>query len=111
MLDEGVELTVQIDCYGPESTDPAAVGAEDWASILSATLRDEYGCAQLAPLLSPLWADEARMIPLVDGEEQYEERWSLDAHFQYDPITTIPQQYAATLDLEMIRVPQESYPP
>lgn len=105
-IEEGVELTVQIDCYGPETTDEV-VGAEDWANLLSATLRDEYGCAALAPTLSPLYADDARMIPLVDGEEQYEERWSLDAHFQFNPVTTIPQQYADVVDLILWDVPQQ----
>jgi hypothetical protein len=107
-LEEGVELTVQMDCYGPQSTG-AGDGAEDWATILSATLRDQYGCAALAPTLQPLYADEARMIPLTDGEEQYEERWNLDAHFQYNPLITIPQQSADVLTLGLVDV-DERYP-
>jgi hypothetical protein len=102
-LEEGVELVVQIDCYSPAGA--YTIGGEDWATLLSTTLRDEYGCAALAPTLSPLYADEARMIPLTDGEDQYEERWSLDAHFQYNPVTTIPQQFADVLGLTMIDVP------
>lgn len=107
---ECVELRVQIDCYGPSSC--------DWADILSATLRDEYGCdllgslaaAQTPPFeLQPLYADEARLIPLVDGEDQYEERWSVDAHLQFNPVTTIPQQYADVVDLTLINV-EEAYP-
>lgn len=110
-IEQDVELTVQIDCYGPS--------AMDWADMLSATLRDEYGCAQIAALaaaqsppfeLQPLYADDARMMPLVDGEDQYEERWSLDAHFQFNPVTTIPQDYAAVLDLTLINV-DVRYPP
>lgn len=109
-IEEGVELSVQIDCYGPQSTtttDNTGV-AQDWANILSATLRDEYGCAALAPTLQPLYADDARMIPLVDGEEQYEERWALDARFQFNPVTTIPQQYADTVELVMWDVPVQA---
>jgi len=102
-IEEGVELAVQIDCYGPSG--------EDWATILSSTLRDEYGCNLLLPSgVQPLYADDARMIPLVAGEEQYEERWSLDAHFQYNPTTTAPQQYADALDLTLVDV-EERYPP
>lgn len=102
-IQEGVELAVQIDCYGPSG--------EDWATMLSSTLRDEYGCNALAPSgVQPLYADDARMIPLVAGEEQYEERWSLDAHFQYNPTTTALQQYAAVLALGLIDVDVE-YPP
>jgi hypothetical protein len=109
-IEEGVELTVQIDCYGPQTT-AEVEGAEDWATILSTTLRDEYGCTALAPILQPLYADDARMIPLVAGEQQYEERWSVDAHFQYDPQTTVPQQYADALALGLIDVPVPGPPP
>jgi hypothetical protein len=108
-LEEGVELTVQMDCYGPQSTG-SGDGAEDWATILSATLRDQYGCAALAPTMQPLYADEARLIPLIAGEEQYEERWSLDAHFQYNPVITIPQQSADVATIGLVDV-DERYPP
>ena len=101
-MEEGVELTVQIDCYGPTSL--------DWANMLSATLRDEYGVDQLAPLgVVPLYADEARVAPLIDEELQYEERWSLDARFQINPVTTVQQQYANALELEVISV-EERFP-
>lgn len=112
-ITEGVELGVQINCFGPE--DPtAAVGSLDWANLLSSTLRDEFGCdffeQQLGVgLCDPLYADEARLLQLVDGEEQYEEGWAVDAHFQLNPTTTVPQQYADTLDLTMINV-QASFP-
>lgn len=105
-IEEGLELTVQIDCYGPQSTS-AATGAMDWANMLAATLRDQYGCAFFESQLSgcdPLYADDARMMPLIDAEEQYEERWSLDARFQLDVVTTVPQGYAKALDLEFINV-------
>lgn len=107
-LEEGVELTLQIDCYS-FPVQGAGQSAEDWATMLSTTLRDEYGCTQLAPTLQPLYADEARMIPLVAGEDQYEERWSLDARFQYNPRTVIPEQYAEVLALELVNI-EEAYP-
>jgi hypothetical protein len=95
-MEEGVELRVQIDCYGPSSC--------DWANMLSATLRDEYGVDALSPTLVPLYADDARMIPLVDAELQYEERWMVEANFQINPVTTIPQQYTDALDLTLVDV-------
>jgi hypothetical protein len=106
-ITESIELTVQIDCYGAQSSDEV-VGAEDWANILSATLRDEYGCTALAPVLAPLYADDATMIPLTNAEEQYEERWMVTAAFEFDPTTTIPQQYADTLTLQMWDVPLQA---
>ena len=109
---EAIELGIQIDCFEPQSTSTSVVGAEDWANMLSATLRDNYGCsffeAQLgAGICDPLYADDARMVPFVDAEEQYEQKWSVDARFQLNPTTTIPQQYAAAVTLEMVEVPAE----
>jgi hypothetical protein len=102
-LEEDVELTFQIDCYGPQSN--------AWATMLSTLLRDEYGVNQLSPSgVTPLYADEARFIPFIDGESQWEERWSLDARFQLQPVTTIPQQYADVLDLTLVNV-TERFPP
>jgi hypothetical protein len=107
-IEEGVQLRVQIDCYGPQSTD-AITGAEDWATMLSTTLRDAYGVSILEPSgIVPLHADEARMVPLVDGEDQYEERWMLEAFFQYNPVTTAPQQYADELTMKLWDVPVQA---
>lgn len=109
-IEEGVEVAVQIDCYSVPPADAVTPTAEDWATMLSSTLRDNYACSQFPSNIQPLYADDARMIPLVAGEEQYEERWSLDAHFQYDPQTTIPQQYADVLTLGLIDIDVE-FPP
>lgn len=95
-LEEGVEVRVQIDCYGPSAC--------DWANILSATLRDPYGCTALAPTVTPLYADDARMIPFVDAESQWEEKWVIDARFQVNFATTVQQQYTDALDLELVDV-------
>ena len=100
-LEQGLKLTVQIDCFGPQS--------HDWANMLSTILRDETGCVALAPSCQPLYADEARMIPLVAGEEQWEERWMVEANLQMNPVTTVPQQYAKVLDLTLVNV-REKFP-
>lgn len=101
-LEEAVELAFQIDCYGPQS--------HGWATMLSTLLRDEYGVNALSPSgVTPLYADDAQLMPFVDGEEQYEARWRLDARFQMNPVTTIPQQYADALELTLVDV-QERFP-
>jgi hypothetical protein len=96
-LEQGTELRVQLDCYG------AASG--DWAAMLSTVLRDEVGCLALAPYSQPLYVDDAKMAPLVDSEAQYEQRWTLDAVLQYNPVTTAPQQFMTAVNVD------EAYPP
>lgn len=101
-IEQGVDLNVQLDFYGASSG--------DWAAMVSALFRDEAGCALLAPNCQPLHADEARMVPLIDEEAQYEQRWMLEAHLQYNPVTVIPQQFAKAIDVTLINV-DEAFPP
>lgn len=79
------QYTVQIDTYGPDSS--------DWAAILSTMLRDEYACLSMAPDVQPLSADDPRMAPLIDGEQQYEQRWTVTALLQYNPVVSTPMQF------------------
>jgi hypothetical protein len=95
-VEQGVDLPVQIDCYGPTSG--------DWAATISTCFEDEYGFAALAPNCDPLYCNQAQMAPLTDEELEYEERWSLEAHLQYNPVATVQQQFADTLDFTSIDV-------
>jgi len=100
--EQDIELTVQIDCYGAQSS--------DWADMISTLFRDGYGCNSLAPTCQPLYCDEARLIPLTDAESQYEERWVLTATLQYNPVVTTVQQFADVATATLIDV-DEAYPP
>lgn len=100
--EQGTELRVQLDCYG------AASG--DWAAMLSTMLRDEVGCLALAPYSQPLFVEDAKMAPLVDSENQYEQRWTLDAILQYNPVTTVPQDFMSEAAVTLVNV-DEAYPP
>jgi len=101
-IEQGIELDVQIDCYGASSG--------DWAAILTTILRDDVGCQALAPTCQPLYCDDARMIQLIDSEDQYELRFSFSACLQYNPVVTIPMKFADTLTADLINV-QVTYPP
>jgi len=93
-------IDIQIDCYGPNSG--------SWAAMLAALWKDEYAC-NLMHNCQPLYADDARMIPLIDAEAQYEERWSLTASAQYNPVVTPAQTFGDTADIDLVNV-QEAYP-
>lgn len=101
-IEQSTRVIVQLDCYG------AASG--DWAVMLSTVFRDDHAVLGLAPLLSPLQADDPKFAPLIDGEEQYENRWIVEAHLQYNPITFIPMQFANEANATLVNV-DESYPP
>jgi hypothetical protein len=91
----------QVDFYGKT--------AHDWAVMFTTMFRDPYGCANLL-VQTPLYADDAIQAPLVDAEEQWEERWMVQAFVQYNPTTTVTQQSATVLGIKLVNV-DVTYPP
>jgi hypothetical protein len=91
---------VQIDCYGPSS--------QDWAVVLTTLFRDPYAVTALGANVTPLHADDPKQIPIVDGEENFEQRWLITAYLQYNPVVTIPMQFfdgvvVGLIDVETIQ--------
>jgi hypothetical protein len=100
--EQGTRVQVQMDFYGPQST--------EWALAAEMLWRDEYACNILSPEAVPLYTDDARMVPLVTGEDQYWERYTVTAMLQWNPVTVVSQQFADTLDVVLIDV-DAAYPP
>lgn len=96
LAEQGTEVHVQLDFYGSK--------ASDWAVMCETMFRSEYAVDALAPVAAPLYADEARMIPLVTGEEQFLERYAVTAAFQYNPVTAIPQEFADVVEVTLAEV-------
>jgi hypothetical protein len=101
-VERDTRFDIQIDCYGPNS------GA--WAAMLTMLFRDDYACRALAPNCQPLYAEDARQMAFVSGEQQYIERWSFTAAIQYNPTTVLPQAFADVLAIDLINV-NEAYSP
>lgn len=104
-IKQAKQFTVQIDCYGAKSSERAAYLAslfwDDLASQSFATSGKD---------IKPLYADDPRQIPLVNGEDQYEERWMFNVLIQYNPIVSIAQQSATTLTIGLTEI-DAAYPP
>lgn len=99
-----VTVTVQIDVHGPNSADNV--------QVISTLFRDSYGVDQIQaanPGVTPLHADQARQMPFVNGEQQIEYRWTMDALVQCNPTLNVPQQYAAAAKVGTIEV-DTTYP-
>lgn len=100
---QSTKVKMHLDFYGPLS--------HDWATIIEALWRDTVGCNALAPTCAPLYSDEPIQSALVNGEENYEDRWVLECFLQYNPTITTPQQSAAPpYKLKVYNV-DEKYPP
>lgn len=103
----GMEVRIQVDFYGATS--------QDMAVAFQTLFRDDSGCIALAgtgptPICQPLHADDARMMPFEDSEDQYEQRWTVEAILQYNPVTSDPMQFADALAVTLVNV-DEKYPP
>jgi len=93
---------MQLDFYGPLS--------ESWAQMAQALFRDEFAVNMMPANIQPLYADDPMQIPLIDGEQQYEQRWKLTATMQYNPIVTVSQDFADTLTVIPAEV-DATFPP
>ncbi len=94
----GTKWTFQLDIYGPK--------AGDNTKIIEALFRSEVGVELIGSAVSwdivPLYCDEARQMPLVDGEEQYEQRFTMDACLQVSPVIGTPQQFATSVHVHTV---------
>lgn len=99
------EARVQLDVHGPNSADNSA--------IIATLFRDEYGCTVFASVnteIQPLYCEEPKQMPFINGENQYEQRWIIDAAIQYNPITQTPQDFAGEVNVTIVSV-DAAYPP
>ncbi len=81
--------------YGPQ--------AMDFAQTYAMLFRDLYGCDFLRTYqVQPLWAADARQLPLIDDAKQYEQRYMVQTHVQFNPTVSTAQQFADTLAITIL---------
>lgn len=91
-IEQGAEYSIQVDCYGPNSG--------DHATELTTLFNDYYGCAFLLPYgCQPLYTGAPMQSALINGEENYEQRWTFTAVLQFNPVVTVAQEFADELDV------------
>lgn len=87
----------------------ASPEAGDLAAIVTTLFRDQFGVQLFrdqAPNygVGPLYADEARQAPFLNGEQQIEFRWAVDVHLQANFVVTTPQQFFEVCGIEVLSV-------
>ena len=98
-------VTVQVDVHGPSSSDNA--------QIISTLFRDSFGADIFAATglnVAPLYCGDPRQLPFINGEQQVEMRWSIDAVMQANPVVTTGQDFAGALQVGLLQV-DATYPP
>jgi hypothetical protein len=100
-----IELHVQLDVHG-------AASGENVQKI-STLVRDEYATSYFDDAgldLMVLYAGDPRQVPFINGEAQWEERWTLDVALQANQTVQVSQQFADEVDAGLINV-DATYPP
>ena len=82
-LSEHTRIDVQIDFYGWDLSDKA--------KAVHSSFRTIWAADKLPAWLAPLYCSDIRKLPIVSAEEQYEQRWTMTATFQYNPDVIVPQ--------------------
>jgi len=93
------EIVMQLDVHGPSSWNNA--------QVISTLFRDAYAVDFFNasyPTITPLYADDPRQSPFVNAEQQYEDRWIIEARLQANQTVPIPQQYAGVVDIVLASV-------
>ena len=109
---QSTKITFQIDVHGPNSADNA--------QIITTMFRDTYAVIAFAnavdgngnPIIgvTPLLADDPTQTPFINAEDQYEDRYVIEAMVQADQVVSgISQQFADVVDVDVISV-VEAYP-
>jgi len=93
------ELRVQVDAYGPRSSETVTIIEGLFRSDVAADWFDELGSG-----LSPLYCDPARQAPFIDSERQYGDRWTIDLHLQINPVISTWMQFAERLEVLLVQV-------
>lgn len=86
------QWNVQLDCYGQD--------AADMAALIATSFKTDYAATALAAAaieIQPLYANDPRQMTIVNAENQYEPRWIVELALQYNPVVTLPQDFAIGL--------------
>lgn len=87
-------IDVQIDFYGAQ--------AGEFCKAVKTAFRSHWGFAHFPANIKPLYTSDGMQSPLLTGEQQYESRWTLTASMQYNPLITVPQEFADELEVASI---------
>lgn len=89
----------QLDFYGQT----AAERAMTFATVVCSPFACDW-FREHAPVLSPLYAGDPHQTTMINGEQQYEPRWTLDFVAQINPVVTAPLEFFDSITLKTIPV-------
>ncbi len=106
LISQPTEITIQVDIYGP--------GAADNTSNVTTLLRDGFADLWFRRQgyfdrgIGLLDVGEVRQMAFVDGENQFEDRYSFDVKMQVNQVTSPSQDFADSISIKT--TPADTYP-
>lgn len=103
-------LDVQLDFHGAGGSSAPADAAQTVATLF----RDLWAVGQFetqstGSTVTPLYTDDPKQIPFIDGQDQYEDRWVVEATLQVNETISVPQEYMDSAAIGLIEV-DTTYP-
>lgn len=95
----------QIDCYGDK--------AENYATIIGTMIRSDYACDWFRAngnVMQPFYCSEPHQTTMINGEQQYESRWTMDFIGQFNAVITTPLDFMDNIAVNTIAADLK-YPP
>jgi len=109
---QNMEWRLQLDFHS--GSNPPSLNAGDMAAVFVTQYRSAFATDffenQLSLGIDALYADEARQVPFINDQQQYEWRWIVEAMLQANQVVTVPQQFADAVTVNVINV-QAAYGP
>jgi len=87
------EIVIQIDFYGNNGG--------DYARAFLSAIRSVYGFDNFPEGIKPLYCDDIQQMGFILDNRQYAQRWTIRFHLAYNPIVTLPQEYASEFNLNL----------
>lgn len=81
--------SIQADFYSPD--------AESWATSAELLWRDGIAWDSMPSNIKPLYSDKPRQLPIIGGEDQWIQRWTMTLVLDYRPTWTQPTDAATSL--------------
>ncbi|BCH11939.1 hypothetical protein MesoLj131c_61970 [Mesorhizobium sp. 131-3-5] len=101
------DVVIQLDVHSASDGN-----ASDMAQTIATLIRDERATRYFADAGmdgAPLYAEDPRQVPFLNGEQQYETRYVVDVHVQANQAIGLPQQFADQAVIDVFTV-EATYP-
>lgn len=105
LIERHSTYSYQVDCFGPAGPDYANTVSIAWRSLYMA----DYTITNALPF-QVLYADEPVQLNIVNGENQYEQRFMTKLYIQVNQIVALPQDFFTDPPPVTVETPADNLP-